>query len=195
MDTLVALAAATGTAFLLNVAPALVPPTAAVMAFVYIHYHLPLALLSVAGGVASGIGRLTLALISRDWGTRLLSPKRQGNLELLGHWLDGKSSRLILLISSLAAIGPVPSNAVFIAAGLVRMRLAALTAGFILGRIANYYVLSLLSKQVVASIRQLVLQHWQDPLTIALNILIAVGVIAFALIDWPKLLHLPGTRR
>src|SRR5919197_6625513 len=77
--------------FVINVVPALMPPTWSVLAFIVARYDLPLLPLAVAGALASSAGRWVLALGSRRWGPRFLSQERCRRLERLGEWIAAKS--------------------------------------------------------------------------------------------------------
>src|SRR5919199_4773226 len=77
-STALGLALAYLVVFLVNLAPALMPPTWSILAFFLIGYHLPLVPLAVGGALAASAGRLGLALASRPWGPRPLSPERRG---------------------------------------------------------------------------------------------------------------------
>src|SRR5438034_6220526 len=118
MSLLVALAVAYAVTILINLLPAFAPPSWSVLAFFLIRYHLPLLLITVGGAAASTIGRLGLAVGTRRWGRRLLSERRRKSMQGLGRWLDAKPRWAVPIVVLLFALGPVPSNAVFIAAGL-----------------------------------------------------------------------------
>ncbi len=187
----VALAAAYAVTVIINVVPAFMPPSWSVLAFFLIKYDLPLLLVTIGGAVASSVGRLGLALASRRWGSRLLSRQRRRKLRRLGVWLDEKPRWAIPLVVLLFALGPIPSNAVFIAAGLTGIRLTPVFVGFFVGRAISYTVLDLATRKVVGDFQNLFIGQFHNPLALALDALMLGAVVIFALIDWPKLLHLP----
>jgi len=118
---------------LVNIAPAFMPPTWAVLATFHIaRPELPLLPLTVGGAAMSAFGRSRLALLSRAGG-RLLPARDRRNAEALGALFE-RHQRLSLGILFAYCLGPLPSNALFIAAGLGRMRLGAVTATFFVAR-------------------------------------------------------------
>src|SRR5918911_737817 len=74
----------------MNIMPAFMPPSWSVLAFFYVHNHLPLLLLTLGGAVTSSAGRTVLALLTRRWGRRLLREKQRNNLRQLGEWLSSR---------------------------------------------------------------------------------------------------------
>src|SRR5581483_3324030 len=121
-----------------NVMPAFMPPTWSILALFLVRYNLPLVPLAVGGAVAASAGRLTLALASRRWGRRWLSTQRRSNLAHLGAWLDTRGRLAAPLAMLFYSFGPIPSNQLFIGAGLTRMRLAPIVGAFLAGRIFSY---------------------------------------------------------
>jgi membrane protein YqaA with SNARE-associated domain len=192
MSPLVALLVAYLVTVLINLIPAFMPPSWSVLAFFLIKFGLPLLLVTIGGAVASSIGRLGLTWMSRHWGRRFLSRQRRGRLRTLGHWLDAKPPWLIGLAVFLFAVGPIPSNAVFIAAGLTEISLVPVLAGFFLGRCVSYTALDLLSKKAAHDFTAIFLGTFRNPLGIAIDVLAVVVVGALAFVDWPQLLHIPG---
>ncbi len=116
-----------------NIVPAFMPPTWAVLATFHIaRPELPLLPLTVGGAAMSALGRSRLALLSRAGG-RLLPERDRENAEALGA-LFQRHRRLGLAILFVYCLGPLPSNALFIAAGLGRVRLGVVTVTFFLSR-------------------------------------------------------------
>jgi membrane protein YqaA with SNARE-associated domain len=191
VSPLVALLVAYAVTVLINIAPGFMPPTWAVLAVFLVRYDLPLLVVTLGGAVASTLGRLVLAVGSRRWGTRLLSQRRRRGLRQLGEWLDAKPRWAVPLVVALFALGPVPSNAVFIGAGLTRMRLAPVALGFLVGRAISYTALDLLSRHAASNVRAVFESGWTDPKALVLDALMLAGTVALAFVDWPKLLHVP----
>ena len=105
MSTISALALAYLIAFVVNLLPAFMPPTFSVLAFLLINYHLPLYPLTIGGALAAGLGRLGLALLTRNWGRGLLAPHHRANLRQLGEWLEAKPRWLMTLAVALSRSG------------------------------------------------------------------------------------------
>src|SRR5215469_15963726 len=89
------------------------------------------------------------------------------------------------------SLGPIPSNHVFIAAGLSGSNLTPIVAGFLAGRLVSYPALAFTARGVTGRLDALLTNGWRDSKAIALELLSIVGVVLFARIDWPRVLHLP----
>lgn len=131
--TALLLLAAWSIVFVVNIAPAFMPPTWAVLATFHIaRPELPLLPLTIGGAAMSSLGRSRLALLSRAGG-RFLPERDRQNAEALGA-LFQRHQRLGLVVLFGYCLGPLPSNALFIAAGLGRVRLTVVTATFFVSR-------------------------------------------------------------
>jgi len=132
MNVLVLLPIAWATAFLINLVPAFMPPTWAVLAVFHITSDVPLLPLTIGGAAASAGGRYLLALGTRQLDQFLPDGDRR-NAEALGGFLC-RHSRWSVVIVFLGCLGPLPSNALFIACGLGRVRLSPIVVAFFLSR-------------------------------------------------------------
>jgi hypothetical protein len=177
--------------FAMNVVPAFMPPTWTVVAFFLIVYHLPLWPLCIGCALAATAGRCVLTLINKRWGRKLLSAQQQQNVGALGSWLNQKSGWGQTLAALLYSSGPIPSNQMFIAAGLSNVRIQPIATGFFAGRLVSYPFFAATAKGVNEHFGNLFFKEWKDPKFIALELLSIAGVVVFAHIDWPRLLHLP----
>ena len=184
---------ASAAAFAINLVPYFMPPTWAVVAFFLIAYRLPLWPLCIVCALASTAGRCGLALVSERWGRRLLNAQQRANVSALGQWLNERSSWRKALAVMVYSLGPIPSNQIFIAAGLSRVQLTPVAAGFLAGRLVSYPVLAFTARSVDdhVGLVSLFTKGWRDPKTIVLELVSILGVIVFARIDWPRILHLP----
>jgi hypothetical protein len=129
-----------------------------------------------------------LALASRAFGDRFLPAAWQSNVEAL---VDALQSRPVLALPSLAlfALGPVPSNHLFIAAGIAQAPLPPILAVFGVARCVGYLLWVSAAAIADQSLRDLLgprLGGWS---------VIAVQVVGFILIvlamrvDWRRLLR------
>jgi hypothetical protein len=177
--------------FAINLVPYFMPPTWAVVAFFLIAYHLPFWPLCIGCSLAATAGRCGLALTSERWGRRLLTAQHRANVAALGQWLNERSGWREAAAVMLYSLGPIPSNQLFIAAGLSGARLTPIAAGFLAGRLVSYPALAFTARGVTDQFGSLFTKGWQDPKAIALELLSIVGIVLFARIDWPRLLHLP----
>ena len=65
-------------AFVVNLLPVFISPTFSILAMFLIQEYLPLSPLAIGGALVSGLGRLGLALPTRNWGSNLRLPRPPG---------------------------------------------------------------------------------------------------------------------
>lgn len=176
---------------LINVIPYFMPPSWLVVAFFLITFRLPLWPLCIGCAVASTAGRSLLAWVSGRFGRKLLSAEHRRNVSALGAWLNQRAGWRSVLEVFLYSLGPIPSNQIFIAAGLAGASVAPVAAGFFGGRLLSYPFLAASAKGVNDHFDNLFIRAWHDPKTLVLELLSIVGIVAFTKIDWPRVLHIP----
>jgi hypothetical protein len=118
--------------FAINLMPALMPASWMVMAFFYIQFDLPLLVLTIGGAIASACGRLLLAKGSA-WTKRALPRASREDLDELGAFLDERR-HVLAPTAFLYALTPLPTNNLFVAAGLAGVSLVHVIAGFLAAR-------------------------------------------------------------
>jgi hypothetical protein len=123
------LCVAFGLIFVINLVPAFMPSSWMVMAFFYIQFDLPLLILTLGGAIVSGLGRLVLAKGSAWVKRRFMRPGEQNDLDELGAFLDERRHYLAPT-TFLYALTPLPTNSLFVAAGLAEVSLLWVLAGF-----------------------------------------------------------------
>jgi membrane protein YqaA with SNARE-associated domain len=165
----------------INLLPAFAPPTWAVLVYFRISDDLPIAALVVVGAVSAALGRYGLARAFGAFGSRL-PRKRRENLEALGTTLSGTTGLLGSLV--LFAASPIPSNSLFEAAGLARVRLLPLLAAFCAGRLVSYSVYLAAASRFAGSVRGVITQGFTSPQAIALGLLGLVILVVIVRIDW-----------
>src|SRR5438045_2613200 len=114
--------------FLINLSPGFMPSSWMVMAFFYIKFGLPLVPLCIAGALVSGIGRFCLAKGS-DWVSEHFFPKKKDDLRSLGEYLERKRGVVAGFVFVYSLL-PLPTNNLFLAAGMTRVNLTYVLAGF-----------------------------------------------------------------
>lgn len=191
MTALAHLAVAYATAFVINVIPAFMPSTWLVLAFFYIHYKLPLLLVTIGGAVFASLGRLVLALATRRWGRKIVPAKDRTELDGLGTWLDQRPSWQVPVAVLVYSLGPFPSNQLFIAAGLTRTRLAPVVAGYFVGRVVSFTVSAAATSRAADSLESILRNYWNSPRGVVIQIVSFAALIAFTMIPWRKVLHIP----
>jgi len=136
VTTILWLLVAWGTAFAISVVPAFMPPMWAVLAAFRVGTGVPLFPLTIGAAISGALGRLVLAELARWLAPRLPAAARR-NAEALGAWFERRSRRRWMASAAYAAIynaGPLPSNALFIAAGAGRIPAVPLAVGYALAR-------------------------------------------------------------
>lgn len=134
IETTLWIAAALALVFAINVVPAFMPSSWMVLAFFYIQFDLPLLPLTIGGAIVSGFGRLVLARASTWVKNRTLQGERHEDLDELGRFLDDRRQYVGPAVFAYA-LGPFPTNNLFIAAGMAEVNLWWVLAGFWSARI------------------------------------------------------------
>jgi hypothetical protein len=172
----------------LNAIPAFMPPTWAVLAYFHLYQGLPVAPLAVVGALGATMGRAILALGSRAFGDRWIPASWRANVEALVSTLQ---SRPALALPSLAlfALGPVPSNHLFVAAGLALAPLPPILLVFGIARCISYVLWVSAADIADQSLRQVLGSWWGGWGAVALQIAGFVLIVLAMRIDWRRLLQ------
>jgi hypothetical protein len=176
--------------FLLNVVPALAPPTWMVFSFVgfqFPEYNGPE--LAVAGALAATVGRVTLAKLSRVVvRQKFMSEDARWNIDAIRENLQGRT-KLTFGLFLLYAFSPLPSNYLFIAYGLTAMDLKLIAIPFFLGRSVSYSFWRMASAAVAGKIAM----QSEDTLPylsvyfVISQIVFLYLIYAFTRVDWRQL--------
>ena len=107
------------------------------LAYFHLYHGLPGVPLAIAGALGAVTGRSLLSLGSRAFGDRFTPASWRANIETLA---TSPPSRPALAVPSLVlfALGLMPSNHVFVAAGLARAPLTPLLLVFVVARSVSY---------------------------------------------------------
>jgi hypothetical protein len=114
--------------FLINLAPGFMPSSWMVLAFFYIKFHLPLVPLALTGAIVSGFGRYFLARGS-GWVSQTFFKRKEEELRTLGDYLARKKALVGGFVFCYSLL-PLPTNNLFLAAGMTRTSLGWVLAGF-----------------------------------------------------------------
>jgi len=174
-----------GRVFLMNLVPYFMPPTWAVVTFFLIAFSLPVWPLAIGCAFASTAGRCGLYYLSARLGRQLLSDQKQRNVAALGNWLNQRPGCGVVDVL-IYSLGPIPSNDLFIAAGLSRAKLWPVALGFLPGRMVSYPLLALTAKGANDQLGGILTRQW-----LALELLSIAGIWLFSRIDWARVLHRP----
>jgi len=181
--------------FVLNIIPALAPPTWAVLSFFYITNPQNIFILVIIGVTASTCGRFVLAKVSLIATDKFADGKKKQEFLAIKQKLEGKAWQKFTF-TLIYALSPLPSNALFIAFGATKTRLREVLAGFFVGRTLSYLFLIFTTQQVFASF-EATMQGNASLWTLMIELIGVVAVIAFFFVDWNKFicLEMPGKKK
>jgi len=168
-----------------NAVPAFMPPTWTVLFVLSFLFNLPILELAIVGAVASSLGRFILASYSGPLADRFLPKRQKKSVKYLKNFISYESPAVPFLVSFLYALGPLPSNVLFILTGAAHIEIKSILGGFFIGRLISYGVLVSISKEIVKSVS---VSQLFTPGYIALDLIglmIAVGIL---FMDWEKLI-------
>lgn len=176
--------------FAVNIIPAMMPPTWAVLSFFYITNPQNIWLLVLIGVTASTCGRYALAKLSGYITSKFANKQKREEFDSIKEKLQGKPLQKFVF-TLIYALSPLPSNALFIAFGATKTKLAPVLAGFFVGRTISYLFLVFTTQKVFSSFESTLAGNaslW----TIMIEIIGVVAVLAFFLVDWNKMIQLGG---
>lgn len=193
-DDVLRLGAAYAIAFGINLAPAFMPSTWMVLAFFRIQYGLPILPLTLGGALFSGLGRIVLARGSTLFKRRFR--RSEAELDELKAYLDARRN-YVGLATLLYCLMPLPTNNLFIAAGLVEVSLVRVMGGFWAGRVIadTFYVWT--TDQAFSSFQSVFEEFYRDWTVVLVQSLSLAGALLLLLLPWPRwvLRLLPGRGR
>lgn len=170
-------------AFLVNIIPALVPPTWIVLSMFKIHNpELDTLGIAVFGVVGSIVGRYVMYLYCRALG-RYVPHKYGENIRYISRFLGEKKLGLFFG-TFLYALSPLPSNFLFISSGVSAVEVLPVLGGFALGRLISYATLTYTSHRIFLFFDALGIRNMR----LAIDVLGVVGGVAVIFIDWRKVL-------
>jgi membrane protein YqaA with SNARE-associated domain len=172
--------------FIINLVPALMPPTWAVLSFFYITNPQNIFLLIFIGVTASTCGRFALAKISGYVTNKFASQEKKDEFEAIQSKLQGKPWQKFIF-TLIYALSPLPSNALFIAFGATGTKLREVLAGFFVGRTISYLFLVFTTQKVFSSLES-TMQGNASLWTLMIEVIGVIAVIAFFVVDWNKII-------
>jgi membrane protein DedA with SNARE-associated domain len=174
-------------AVVLNAVPFFMPPTWSLLAYFHIQQNLPVWPLALTGAAAAVTGRAILALTSRRFGMRFLPKKRQESVETLTTFLRERKG-LSLSMLGMFAIGPIPTNHLFIAAGLARIPLLPVLTVFGVTRFASYVLWVKAADTAARSLSEILTPSIGSAGAVAAQVAGFIVLILLLRIDWARLL-------
>jgi len=169
----------------MNASPILMPPTWIVLSSFYtIDPSFDILTLSLVGATGALIGRIILMYISRFF-RRFMGTERKSNLDTLAEYIKKKKYGYFSA-SFLFAITPLPSNLLFMAYGIMRVKNIAIFVGFWVGRAIAYYVMISISTVTLKPFLEL----FDDSLVgvLVTDIGSIIMIVIFACVNWNKLI-------
>jgi hypothetical protein len=158
-----------------------------VLAFFYIKYDVPLLPLTVGGAIVSGLGRLVLARMSRAVASRV-DGRRRDDIDALGRLLNRFRQHAGVAVF-LYALSPLPTNHLFVAAGMVGLRMAWVLAGFWAARILADTFWVWTTDRVFTTLGDVFEGAFGSWVVILLQSLSLASVILLYLLPWGRLLR------
>jgi uncharacterized membrane protein YdjX (TVP38/TMEM64 family) len=143
--------------------------------------------LVLGGALAAASGRYVLATMARRFRSRL-SEERREHLAAAEELLVG-SPRKAAAGLGLFALSPIPSAQLFIAAGLLTVRLFPLTVAFFAGRLVSYSIYVGAASLAKESLGDTLTEAFKSPFGIALQIAMLGGLVLLLRVDWAAKLH------
>jgi hypothetical protein len=179
--------AAMGVVLAVNAVPAFMPATWMVLAFFRIKFGLPLLALAIGGSIVSAVGRWALAKGSALYSRRFMQ-KQESDLLVLGEFLDDHRQH-VGLTTFAYTLTPLPSNNLFIAAGMVGIQLTWVFVGFLSGR--------LIANTILVWTTDKAFRHFEDVLKTGFNSWEAIvfqslsvgSIVLLAFVPWAKWLR------
>ena len=169
---------AVGVVFAVNLLPAFGPPTWALLLFFSLDFDIPAVPLVIGGAVAAACGRFVLASATRRLRPRFSAARRR-RLELAQRKLTANRGRSLAGLG-LFAVSPLPSGQLFVAAGLMTVPLAPLTAAFFAGRLVSYSIYVAAGRVAADNLGSIVLDSLTSPLGLAVQVLMLAGLVFLA---------------
>lgn len=175
-------------AALLNVIPAFMPPTWALLAWAHVQEDAGVLPLALVGAIGATTGRAILALGSRQLGTRIIPRRWRENITALAETLRARKSWGISTLA-LMGLGAVPTNQLFLAAGIARTPLRALLIVFGASRFIGYIFWIIAANTAVSSIGDALRPRLGSGAAIAAQVIAFALLIAVMQIDWKGVIH------
>jgi hypothetical protein len=168
--------------FGVNLLPAFGPPTWALLVFFSLDFGLPAVPLVVGGALAAASGRFLLANGARRLRSRF-STARLERLDRTQAALTANRGRAAAGLG-LFAVSPLPSGQLFVAAGLMTVPLAPLTAAFFAGRLVSYSIYVGAASIAERNLGAVALDSLTSPVGMALQLTLLAALAI--LVGWPR---------
>ncbi len=178
--------------FGMNTVPAFMPPTWLVLAFFHIHFDLSLPLTVLIGATAATSGRIVLSILVRVFLKPFLPQTLSENYDALGIFFQ-HNQKLTIPIVFLYAFLPIPSNQVFIIAGLAKLDIRIIAFSFFIGRLISYSFWVSVAHEVADRLEAIFIGHFSSFWTLLLELIVFMSIFIIGKINWRKVLKIEIT--
>lgn len=176
-----------GTVLGINLVPAFMPATWTILALFYIKYDLMLLPVVVIGAAMATTGRVGLYYLAK-FGLRAVIPKKlDENFGYLGEILNIRRSLTIPLVLFYAYL-PVPSNQIFVAAGLAKANIKIIAISFFFGRLLSYAFWISTADKALQRFQGAYFERFNHGAKISAEIIGFALIILMGMIPWKKVL-------
>jgi hypothetical protein len=129
--------------------------------------------------------------MTRWVGPRFLTRETQQDLDALAAFLRGHRTRLVLALMFITPVQPLPSNQLFLAAGLAGMDLRLIGPCFFIGRAVEYTVAALAASRAAADLAELFGHRFTSTPGVLVELMSLASIVILAMIPWARLLPQP----
>ncbi len=175
----------------MNVIPAFMPPTWILLAFFVHKYDLAILPVVLIGASLATLGRIILTMVSQKYFSRFFSKDSRQNYESIGDYLNSHEAMTVPLMITYAFI-PIPSNHVFIAAGLAKVKIKPLAAAFFVGRLISYTFWVKLTQKLSDNLSDIFNNHYSKVGSIIAELVGILILYFIGRIAWKKILKHVG---
>jgi membrane protein DedA with SNARE-associated domain len=167
--------------------PFIGPPAWMAMVYCQIKYDLNVWLVIVVGVIGSTLGRYVLALYMPYISSKLVSQKKDEDLQFVGEKLNKRKWQVQFFVFVYTLI-PVPTTPLFTAIGMSRMNALVVLPAFFIGKFASDALMVHAGKFAAENIELLVrgLLSWKTMLGAFIGLVL---LFTFLFIDWRTLLE------
>jgi uncharacterized membrane protein YdjX (TVP38/TMEM64 family) len=170
-------------AFVINLVPAFMPSTWLVLAFFHVKFDLPILPLTIGGALSSGLGRIVLARATTSFNRRFV--RRDSEIDEVKTYLEQRRNYVGLATFGYCLM-PLPTNSLFVAAGVVEVSLLRVMIGFWAGRILadTFYVWT--TDRIFSSFGNVFEQYYDSWTVVLLQCVSLLGALLLILVPWPR---------
>ena len=172
----------------MNIVPAFMPPTAIILSIFFVVYHLDFLSVIFLGVIMATIGRLILAALTESYIQPILPKKEKENMLNLNKIFD-LNKYLSFLFIFIFTLSPLPTNQLFIAAGLAKAELSLVAVAFFIGQTINYAFWVNLSQNINNNIEGALISHFSKSEMYAVEFLGFAILYIITRINWGKVLR------